>query len=287
MAKRYYRRRMSSKRPLPSKRKVVKKALRTAANARIKAVVKRVLGTQAETKVLQTSGSINARPFDNIMSSANFNSCVMCLTPQGGTLGGWSGGGYAILGNGIGQDQRIGDECRMKATYFNYLCIPQSYNATTNPVPAPQIVTLYFIKPKIRNASGLASSNILAGATADFFECQTNTDSGFSGTLIDMLRKVDRDNYQVIAIRQHKLGYAGNLNTSNQLSTFPNNDFKAFAKGRVKIPSYVWKCNRLEEYESRNIYVFATSVRADNTAIPSTQIPVVINFNLANYFTDM
>jgi len=138
-----------------------------------------------------------------------------------------------------------------------------------------------------KNALGLSYLDIISSSSANFFENQTNTDSGFSGTLIDMLRKIDRDNYQVIAVRQHKLGYSGFLNTSNVVSTFQNNDFKAFAKGRVKIPSYVWKVDRQEFFEGRNMFVFATAVRADGTGIASTQIPVVINFNLANYYTDI
>lgn len=279
--------RRGNRRQMPSKRKVVKKALRTAANARIKAVVKRVLGGQTETKVLQTAGSLNVRPYESLMTQTNFNSTCFCLTPQGATLGAWTGGGYPILGNGIGQDQRIGDEVKIKAMYFNYLLIPQAYNATTNPVPAPQIVMMYFVKPKTKSANGLAYNEILANANANFFENQANTDSGFTGSSIDLLRKIDRDNYQVIAVRRHKIGFSGVLNSTNVVTTFGNNDFKAYAQGRVKIGTHNWKVDRLDYPQGRNIYCFVTSFRADGTAIPSSQIPVVCNFNHAIYYTDI
>lgn len=275
------------RRSMPSKRKVVKKALRTAANARIKAVVKSVLGSQTETKVLQTAGSLNVRPYESLMTIANFNSTCFCLTPQGNTLGSWTGGGYGILANGIGQDQRIGDEVKIKAIYFNYLLIPQAYNASTNPVPSPQIVMMYFVKPKVRNANGLSKDEVLSGATASFFENQSNSDSGFSGTTLDLLRKIDRDNYQVIAVRRHKIGFAGVLNTTNVVTTFGNNDFKAYAQGRVKVGTHNWKVDRQDYPQGRNIYCFVTSFRADGTAIPSTQIPVVCNFNCSVFYTDI
>lgn len=275
------------RRAMPSKRKVVKKALRTAANARIKAVVKKVLGSQVETKVLQLAGSLNVRPYDTLMSTANFNSTCYCLTPQGATIGTWTGGGYSILGNGVGQDQRIGDEVRVKAMYFNYLLLPQAYNVTTNPVPAPQIVMMYFVVPKIRNVNGLDKDTILGTSASNFFENQTNADSGFTGTTLDLLRKIDKDNYRVVAIRRHKLGYNGVLNSSNVVSTFGNNDFKAYVQGRVKIPGFIWKCDRNEYFEGRNMYVFMTAFRADGTGIASTQIPVVCNFNHSVYYTDI
>lgn len=286
MAKRMYRRKRGA-RKMPTKRRVVKKALRTAANARIKAVVKKVLGRQTETKVLQTAGSLNVRPYESLMTIANFNSTCYCLTPQGNTMGAWTGGAYSILANSIAQDGRIGDEVKIKAMYFNYLLIPQAYNASTNPVPAPQIIMMYFVKPKIRNANGLSKDEILSGATANFFENQSSGDSGFTGSTLDLLRKIDKDNYQVIAVRRHKIGFSGVLNTTNVVTTFGNNDFKAYAQGRVKVRGFNWKVDRQDYPQNRNIYCFITAFRADGTAIPSTQIPVVCNFNHSVYYTDI
>lgn len=288
MARKFYRRKRMY-RKVPSKRKAIRKAVRTVQAARIKAVIKETLGRQIETKVLQTAGTLNVRPYETaaLMSALNFNSTCYCLTPQGSTLGAWTGGGYSILANGVGQDQRIGDEVKIKAMYFNYLLIPQAYNATTNSVPAPQIVLMFFVRPKVRNAFGLASTDILAGPSANFFENQTNTDSGFSGTTLDLLRKVDRDNFEVLAVRRHKIGYAGVLNTSNVVTTLDNNDFKAYHQGRVKIKGFNWKVDRQDVYQGRNIYCFCVAFRADGTGILSTQIPVICNFNHSVYYSDM
>lgn len=279
------------KRIIVRRKKVVRrKAYKKPAmgNKRITRVVKQVLGRQVETKCIQQAGTIFARPPESAMTTGNWNSTVMCLTPQGGTLGTWSGGGYLQLGNGIGEDQRIANECKVKATYFNYQLIPQVYNVTTNPLPAPQIVTLWFIRPKTRHVNGLGQAYILAGADANFFENISNADSGLTGSPIDLLRKLDKDNYQVIAIKQHKIGFSSNLNTSNVSSTFGNNDFKQYVRGRVKMPGYTWKVDRNEFFQGQNTFVFATCHRADGSGGTgySVQIPVICNFNLSVYYTD-
>lgn len=279
--KRVYRRKR------PAKRNYVRKAKTTAFRKSVKTVVNKVLSTKVETKILQQAGSLTGRALSSSTSASEWYASNVCLTPQGATLAAFTTSPYLILGNGVGQDQRIGDECKIKATYFNYQVIAKPYDATFNTVPAPQIVTLFFIKPKTRNQLGLTLDNIVSGANAIFFENQTNADSGLTGNLLDLLRKIDKDNYQVIATRQHKVGWAGNLNTSNQLSTLPNNDMPMYAKGKVKIPGYMWKVDRNDLYEKQNIYCFAYSLRADGTSVASSQIPIQINYNISVYYTDM
>lgn len=280
-----YRRKRNARRKFPAKRNYMRKAAVKYANKRIARVCKKVISRNIETKVLQVAGSINGRALQATTTNAEFYASTYCLTPQGGTIGTFTGG-YAILGNGIGEDQRVGNECRIKGTYFNYQILAQPYNATTNTVPAPQIVTLFFVKPKAKNGTGLSPDQVLSGANAIFYENVTNADSGMTGSLLDDLRKIDRDNFQVVAIRQHKIGYDGNLNTSNQLNTLPTSAYTPWAKGRVKMGPYIWKVDRNESFQGRNVYVIVHSVRADGTTVVSNQIPVVVNFNHAVYFQD-
>lgn len=279
--KRYYRRRR------PAKRNYVRKAKAKIFRKSVKKVVNKVLSSKVETKCLQQAGSLTGRALSPSTTAGEWYASNICLTPQGATIGAFTTSPYLILGPGVGQDQRSGDECRIKATYFNYQVLAKPYDATFNSVPAAQIVTLYFIRPKTRNQYGLTMDNITSGANAIFFENQTNGDSGLTGNLLDLLRKIDKDNYELIAVRQHKIGYQGNLNTSNQLSTLPNNDALMFAKGRVKIKGYTWKVDRNETFMKQNIYCFAYSLRADGTSTASSQIPVQINYNVSVYYTDM
>lgn len=282
--KRVYRRRPARKGK--SVRKAVRKAVRKVKDAHIKAVVNRVIGRQAETKVLQSAGAFTCRSIQQVITQTQFdNLCFMC-TPQGGTIGAITQQ-YPILGNGIGNDQRIGDECKIKAHYINYIVNALPYNATTNPTPQGTIVQVWVVTPKTGQRLGLAGSSIGASTASNFFEYNNDAESGMVGNLYDKLRKVDRDNYRVLAYREHKIGWAGVLNTTNNAATLQNNDFKQYATGRIKLPGYNLKFDRIEGLQRIPTYMFVQVMAADGTVYPTATIPVGFRFNQAIYFTDL
>lgn len=280
--KRRYRRRSK----VPTKRKAIRKAVKSVREARIKAVVKRVLGTQRETKLIQLSASPVVKNISLSTLQADLNTQCQCVSPFGAS--GISQMNAPIIGPGVGQDQRIGDEIRIKATYINYLLTALPYNATTNTTPKSYICEVWLVQPKIQQIPYLDVTRIQAGsASADFFENQTNADSGFSGLSVDILRKVDRDNFRVLAKRTHKIGWDGTLNTTNVAATFGNNDFKQFVRGRMKIPGYIMKFDRNEYPQKQPYYFFVQVMNADGTTLPISQIPVSCQMNTAIYYTDM
>lgn len=260
---------------------------RTYKGKRLVKAVKQVMARQVETKVLQYSGNLTVRSISGTITQAQFDTGCLMITPQGAVISGITQP-YPVISNGTGQDQRIGDEIKIKGQYIDYLIQAEDYNVSTNPTPRAQIVTLWVIRPKMRNALGQNVYELQSGSSsAIFFENQYNGDSGFSGTMVDMLRKVDTDNFTVIAKRIYKVGWQGTLNTSNQVSTHQQNDFKQFYKGRVKIPAYKWKCDRTDLYQGRQTYMFLTTHAADNTSQAPTILPVNFDFNLTTYYTDM
>lgn len=275
-----------SRRSLPSKKKTIKKALAKRSATRIKRVVNQVLARKVETKINQLSGTLVVRTLTSAVSQSQFNDMQLMVTPQG-TTNGSIFTDYPIIANGVGQDQRIGDECKIKGQYINWLLQANDYNATTNPTPMPQVVTIWVIKPKIGNQYGLSVSLFTAGSNSNFFETQSNADSGFTGSLVDMLRKVDKDNYTVLYKRTYKIGWAGALSTTDVAATHQNNDYKQFVQGRIKIPAYTWKCDRQDYTQGRYVYAFATCCAADGTTQGPTVIPVSFTYNLTTYFTDM
>ncbi|WP_445779168.1 hypothetical protein, partial [Shewanella sp.] len=175
--------------------------------------VKSAIVRTAEAKCLQLSGSLTVRAISSASTDPFVNNAVMCLTPQGATIGSFQNA-YMILANGVGQDQRIGDKVSVKATYFDYLVYAKPYDAMFNTVPAPQVVTVLILRPKSGNKLGLSPQFIRSGPEAILFENQANADSGLAGTLPDILRKIDTDNYQILARREYKIGYQGNLSSS-------------------------------------------------------------------------
>lgn len=255
-------------------------------NQKIAKVVKGVLSKQVETKCIQLSNSLNVKNIQLGTTQADLNSQVQCLTPFGAS--GLSSQNAPIIGNGTGQDQRIGDEIRIKGIYVDYLLTALGYNATTNTAPKSYVCEVWIIQAKVGSNVNLDVSRIQAGsALADFFENQTNNDSGFSGITVDMLRRVDRDNWKVIAKRTHKIGYTGTLNASNVVATLGNNDFHQFAKGRIKIPAFTMKWDRIEYPQNQPMYFFVQIMNADGTSLATTQVPVTCVMNETIYYTDM
>lgn len=274
------------RRRLPTKKTVVRKARATYANKKIATVVKKVLAKKVETKIRQDAGSLVPRTIQNGMTQTEFdNLCFMC-TPQGATIGAISQA-YPIIGSGVGQDQRIGDEITVKGHYINYIVNARPYNATTNITPRSNIVQVWVVQPKSANANGLNGFTVQSSSSANFFENQTDGDSGMVGSVYDTIRKVDRDNWKVLAFRQHKIGWAGTLNTTNAVSSFNNNDFKQYATGRIKIKGYNLKFDRLDRPQNVPIYMFVQTMAADGSTYTTSQIPVDFKFNSAIYFSDM
>lgn len=279
-ARRAYRKRV------PAKKTVVRKARATYANKKIANVVKKVLAKKVETKVRQDAGSLVPRCIQNGMTQTEFdNLCFMC-TPQGATIGAISQA-YPIIGNSISQDGRIGDEILIKGHYINYIVNARSYNATTNTLPRSNIVQIWVVRAKTGNANGLNGFAIQSSSSANFFENQADGDSGMVGSVYDTIRKVDRDNYKVLAFRQHKIGWSGTLNTSNSVASYQNNDFRQYATGRIKLKGYNLKFDRLDRPQCDPIYMFIQVMAADGSTYATSQIPVDFKFNSTIYFTDM
>lgn len=248
--------------------------------------IKRVMARQTETKVSQFSGSLDVRSLSASVSQTQFDASCLMITPQGAIISGINQP-YPVIANGVGQDQRIGDEIKIKGQYIDYLIQAEDYNAGSNPTPRPQVVTLWVIRPKMRNALGQNVYEVTAGNPASiFFETQFTGDSGFTGTMVDMLRKVDDDNFTVYAKRIYKVGWQGNLNTTNVVTSHQQNDYKQFYKGRIKIKGYTWKCDRTDLYQGRPMYMFLTTHAADNTSQAPTVLPVNFQYNLTTYYTD-
>lgn len=257
-----------------------------AGNKKITRVVKKVMARAVETKVVQYNASLNAGCISSSVSQAQLNGRVFMITPQGATIASVVQA-YPIIGSGVGQDQRVGDEIKIKGIYVNYLINANGYEATTNPNPRATLCTIWVVRPKRGQVDGLQVGNLQAGAaSANFFENQFNSDSGFIGSTVDMLKKVDRDNYQVLYCKTVKIGYGGTLNTTNAQVAFHNNDFKQFYRGRIKIKGMNVKFDRNDVFQGQPMYMFCQCTAADGTTYNNPILPVSFVFNEAIYYTD-
>ena len=76
-----YRKRNYRKKVVPSKKKVIRKALEKRSNMKIAKVVKNVMSKQIETKVLQFSGDIDCRTLQASTNQTQFEATSVMLTP--------------------------------------------------------------------------------------------------------------------------------------------------------------------------------------------------------------
>lgn len=252
----------------------------------VKKIVKDTLARKIETKVVQSGAIIFPKQIN--ASTSSFTDNAISILPSSPSM---SNCVYYTIGPGVGQDQRIGDEIYNKGTYFRYQIVPNAYNATTNPNPCPLYVVLYFIKPKNTELGGPAVSNYVSGSSSCiFFENLTNATSGLTGTFYDLSRRIDTDNYEIISIKRHKLGYASTSGTgaSTAFYGYNNNDFKLLCEGKVKIqaPKQI-KFDRLGNMRYQPIWCLIQYIRVDNITANISHTPFQFTFNIAQYFTDM
>jgi len=280
------RRRVRRLRKRFSRKPTVAGAKSKATTKKITRVVKQAIARNVETKVIQYNASLNAHCISSALSQAQFNGACFMVTPNGANLGPGVIQGYPIIANGVGQDQRVGDEIKIKSIYINYLITANGYHATTNPNPRAFLATVWVIRPKRGQQNGLDVTNIQVNNNANFYENQFGADSGMIGSTVDMLKKVDRDNYQIMYCKTHKIGYSGTLNTTNVVSSFQNNDFKQFVRDRIKLKGMVYKFDRNDFSQMQPMFLFVQCMAADGTVLNPSIMPASFVFNEAIYYTD-
>lgn len=275
-----------SKKYLQSKKQVIKRALRKRSDYKIARVVNKILDRKAETKCIQASATYFPRTLGSTATALNDNN--VCLTPINAFFSNTSG---TIITEGTGQDERIGNEITIKAMYLNYSLVPMPYNATTNPTPKPMVCTIYVFRPKVGQQQGPDTGLYLSGnANSNWFENQFNIDSGFVGNLSDLTRKIDTENYEIIAVKQHKLGYSATTGTGTlpERYGFANNDFKFMHQGRIKITSPKQISYDRQGYPKvQPVYALIQCVSADNNINSYATTAVSWQWNISTYYHDM
>ena len=244
------------------------------------------MARKVETKVVQSSAILFPKQINASTSSMTDN--VISLLPASPSMSNCT---YYFIGNGSGQDQRIGDEIYNKGTYFRYQLIPNAYNASTNPNPCPLYVVLYIIRPKNTELGGPTVTNYVSGSSsAIFFENISNATSGLTGSMYDLTRRIDTDNYEIIAVKRHKLGYASTSGTgaSTAYYGYNNNDFNLLCEGKIKIdtPKKI-VFDRLGNMRYQPIWCMIQYIRVDNITANITHQPFQFTFNIAQYYTDL
>lgn len=248
------------------KRRVVKKT-QCRVSPCVKKYVKAAFHKQVENKTVSVEANIN---FGSILESPDLNAYPML--PYSG---------YLTIPQGVTQSTRVGNTCKIRRVTLNYTLIPLSYNVTTNPSILPVHVILYLGAVKqykgILPGTGDIGLMYQLGATA----------IPPTGTLSDLIYKVNKDDWDMKKVWSHKLGYAASeWNGGNSVAQFyTNNDFKMNVVRRMDITKYCAKTLKFNDANSTqqgaNLFFMFQSIQSNGTASAAS----VQNVNIKYFIT--
>lgn len=289
----------STKRFKPQQRvptKYSKKGMKkgTAASTRkLKALVKTVIDSQAEKKMVQFFN--NAGLQTSVLASdwKSFN--VWTLTSDTG-----ANSTYAI-GQGTGQGNRVGNQIR---TYKLMVKLAMNINPTYadpgNYNACPIYVTMWVVKlmPHLDDTI----DNLQTVVQNSFFQA-SGTATGFAGNLGDMIKTPNKDQVTVLKKKVYKLGLseiissAGNNVANTASNKYMNNDSSMCLTDMIdctKCLPAVMKFNDGDNITTnRRVYIFFTSARMDggftvsSFGVSTGTRPFQVSMGVDYQFTDL
>ena len=244
-----------------------------------------VVKSHAEIKECFGASSISPATISASSTSVAGNMFVCSPNNASSTIG------YLNIPTGTGNGQRVGNRITTKSLVMKYIMSQSAQNATTNPIPTPLEVMIYFFKVKVRPQETPAIGN-LRGVNADFFE-YGNQSIGFDGSLYDVLHKINPDKYTYLCHRRHKLGYSSNNQQANTLYVNShNNDFKMNIVGSVNLTKYcpkeiIYDDSAGSTTSSPYIFCLVQPLNATGFVNPITTLPVNMLFELQYRYVDI
>lgn len=193
---------------------------------------------------------------------------------------------YWTISQGVGQGERVGNSIRSHKLIYTGVLAPNAYDATYNAIPQPQEVLFMVLR---RKDLGDGQPTSLTGLY-QVGNSQTNP----TGAMIDVLRDINEDLYQVAYRRIFKVGPAANnaSGNSNTYQRFENSDFKYNCKFRMDLTKYIDKIVKFNDASTSQVgarcYYWAVwmPVNAACTAGSATDRPVQLTSQLQYFFKD-
>lgn len=247
----------------------------------VKKVASRVVRRSQEVKSNNYTLTMSAGTLQPTTPSLVGN--LLVVSPTQSTYG-WT------IAQGVQDNQRIGNQISIRKLIHRYVINLTGYNATTNTQPRPVYVRLYYFKSKWQQNQDLALGNV-CGANANFFQNQA-TDYGFTGSLFDLTRKMQSENYTYLTHRTYKLGTAiqqngGTTTTANYVAT--NNDFKLSVIAKVNLARFYkskYTFNDANQVMTPWCFCLVQVLDAGNTVLGTTQSLIQMNSTMECEYTD-
>lgn len=243
----------------------------------LKRYVKRAIAATEEAKVTNLVGAVNPQGYTIAgLASSWYSQCVIPVTPYGGFLN---------ITQGSGEGDRIGNKIRTKRLVFEYVINARQYDVTTNPLPTPQDIKMWFLTsrddPTTLPTQGSFTSFFQAGDTA----------VAPTGLIQDLLYSVNEDLFKVHATREHKVGYQFANGTGAQagFQYLTNNDYAYNVRGKIDLTKYIPKTFHFNDnapYPNNPLcYLVMEAVPATGFSNGITQ-PLLMNYSIKYEFTD-
>lgn len=234
--------------------------------------IKKVIARMAEHKRANFSASFS---FGASTGTTFTTSNIQWLSPNSS---------YVNIVQGTGQGDRVGNKIRITNAKFSGVIYGNPYHATVNPLPQPQEVRMWFFAPK----------NSLAQPTSysTFFQ-NGNSSQNFSGTLLDLTKKINNDDFTYYGHRTYKIGYSAFVGSPGSVvgsGYYSNNDFAMNRKFSIDITkmlpkNILWNDTTTTPF-SRVLFVIFECVNADGSAQGAALLPCSCQYSIDYTFTD-
>lgn len=208
-------------------------------NLATRGYVHRLIKSQQESKRLTTEFTKNLFHIGGTTSFRDNN--IIQLTPSDAL-----GNIYQMV-QGVGQQQRVGNQVSPVKIIFRGIMAPNPYNATSNPAPNPVMIRMYILSTK-RNVAGQSIADIYNICNNTLF-ANGNSSLGMLGTLYDIVTPINNDVVTCHFMKTFKLGYAGYTGVTGGADvgqTKASNDYKLNHRFSLNLTKYftkVWKFN--------------------------------------------
>jgi len=170
------------------------------------------------------------------------------------------------LVQGGSQQNRIGNEVKIKYAYVRGYVNLLPYSVTNNPLSTPIMVKMWLCASKTINTNAISSTDI----TTTFFETGSGS-AGFQGNMLDLCLSNNKDSWTIYATKKFELG-ATYASSGGQVGTggyFDNSKMTIpfyFSYGRHFKSSLKYTDQATNIPTNRNLFLVIQAVNADGSS---------------------
>lgn len=266
----------SKRKKTTTARKVVKKAVRKAKTQQLTKFIKRVVQRTEEKKINSFVTTLtNLGAVTNSTFSINN---IFPITPYP-TVG-------ISITQGVGQGDRVGNRVRVVSSILRYTIFPKPYDSLLNATPQPQDVRLWFFS--IKNTNDIPTTN-----PTDFVQSGSGSQA-LTGTIRDLNRVMNTDQFTYLGHRTHKVGIAAWVTTpglSSNYGAYSNNDYKFNVQGYINLTRMIPKVIKYDDTDtvptSKACFCLVEAVNADGTSQGVNTYPCTMTYQITMRYTDV